>query len=105
MYNHGRYTCITNNPNSNIHSFGDDHNVVLAHICAPLFQAAETFVLTPPGEAPPPLGMNLPMTDQDKLRRAGKLPAPRFEVGATLSFSFHSMFIDFQRYGCGLSGV
>jgi hypothetical protein len=63
----------------------------------PPTQAAETFVLTPPGETPPPMGQNFPMTDQDKLRRAGKLPSPRFDTGCILSFSFHSMFLDFQR--------
>lgn len=66
-------------------------------------QAAETFVLTPPGENPPPMGQHFPASDNDKLRRAGRLPPPRFDAGCTVSFSFHSMFIDFQRYVCARS--
>jgi hypothetical protein len=33
------------------HSFGDDEGIELPHITVPLFKAAETFIVTPPGES------------------------------------------------------
>ncbi|EWM27307.1 hypothetical protein Naga_102134g1 [Nannochloropsis gaditana] len=80
------------------HSFGDDNNTTLPHITVPLFHAAESFIITPAGAAPPPLGINFVTSETDKARRAGKIPLPRFDTTSTISFSFHSMFLDFQTW-------
>eukprot|EP00952_Eustigmatos_sp_NYUAD-ZCMA_P000815 3446-Eustigmatos_ZCMA.PRE.1 len=61
-------------------SFGDDENVELAHITAPLFKAAECFIVTPPGQEPPQLGLNWAVTDVDKQRRSGRLAPPEWDT-------------------------
>jgi hypothetical protein len=56
------------------------------------------------GEDPPPLGLNFPTSEQDKLRRAGKLPPHQYDTTSTYSFSFHSMFMDFPVRCASLGG-
>ena len=44
------------------------------------------------------MGENFPTSEADKLRRAGKIPLPTFDTTTTISFGFHSMFLDFQEW-------
>ena len=91
-------------------SFGEDPvpdgKYERAHVAFPLYQAMDRVVVTPEGETPPPLGRELPETNEQRnIRRSGKSAEIKFEVGPTYSFSFHSMYMDFARWKiCNVPG-
>ena len=66
------------------------------HICYPLWQAVDRLVVTPQGEQPPPLGVTFPETEAArKLRRkAAFFGEGEMDTTSTLSFSFHTMYVD-----------
>eukprot|EP00750_Incisomonas_marina_P023354 INCI5030.8.p1 GENE.INCI5030.8~~INCI5030.8.p1 ORF type:complete len:949 (-),score=132.67 INCI5030.8:36-2882(-) len=71
---------------------------------------ADRWVTTPAGGTPPPLGEGPLPEDMEhrKLRRSGKIHVP-FDTTSTISFSFHSPYVDFASWKVanlvGLSGV
>eukprot|EP00750_Incisomonas_marina_P023343 INCI5030.18.p1 GENE.INCI5030.18~~INCI5030.18.p1 ORF type:complete len:1310 (-),score=190.41 INCI5030.18:744-4673(-) len=91
------------------HSFGKTHDEK-AHIVFPVLKMADRWVTTPAGEVPPPLGEGPLPEDMEhrKLRRSGKIGVP-FDTTSTISFSFHSPYVDFASWKVanlvGLSGV
>ncbi|TYZ57261.1 hypothetical protein PybrP1_007863 [[Pythium] brassicae (nom. inval.)] len=81
-------------------SFGDADSDVVPSIALPLYQSADQLVVTPAGAAPPPLGArDFGETDAARrLRRATPVGSERYEVGATYSFDFHTMYVDLTRW-------
>jgi len=78
------------------YSFGTDN--VLPHIVFPLNRAADRMVITPPGEEPPKLGVEmLPETDH-KAKMNSTNPFPGYDDQSTYSFSWHSMYLDFMKW-------
>lgn len=81
-------------------SFGDADNDVVPSIALPLYQSADQLVVTPAGEEPPPLGeRDFGETEAARrLRRATPVGSERYDVGATYSFDFHTMYVDLTRW-------
>lgn len=100
---------------SSIHySFGRTQNgslVDLPHICLCMWNAVDRFVLTKAGSEPPKLGQQLPETDRERnVRRKRRAEdAPEFNTADTISFSYHSMYLDLATWKIvnikGIDGV
>lgn len=83
--------------NPQIHySFGDDKE--RPHICFPASTFFEQLLITPPGETPPPLGVEFEESPQSvQLRKAYKSKID-WNTEDTYSFAFHSMYLDFPTW-------
>ncbi len=93
---------------SNLHaSFGDsDENGESSHIVFPLWQAADRLILSKPGESLPPIGKG-PIMEKDEDRairlKDNKLGRNIIRKGDTVTFSFHSAYLDLVEWKvCGL---
>jgi hypothetical protein len=84
----------------------DNGKYEVPHLTFPLFRVMDRVVVTPPGETPPQLGQELPEPDADRnLRRSGKSGEMQFQPNFIYSFSFHSMYVDFQTWSlCNFPG-
>ena len=81
------------------HSFGSTRMKEKPHIVTSFYNGVDAFVVTPPGEVPPPLGRDLPEAKEDRARRRKALVGTlSIDTEATYSFSFHSMYIDFPNW-------
>ncbi|KAG5185201.1 hypothetical protein JKP88DRAFT_152996, partial [Tribonema minus] len=81
--------------NRNMHySFGSKDNSELPHISFPLVTNVDTLLVTPQGEAPPPLGQRFvedPVLKKERM--SGKAGPASFSLDCTYTFSFHSMYL------------
>jgi hypothetical protein len=81
-------------------SFGDSKNEEIPHVTFPLYQSVDQLVVTPVGEEPPTIGaVDFGETEeQRRLRRNTPVGAERYEVGATYTLHFHTMYVDLANW-------
>ena len=77
-------------------SFGTED--ILPHIVSSLYQGVDRFVVTPDGEIPPTLGIDLPETDIERKKRGTSTSNFIFNTSSIYSFSYQTMFIDFLEW-------
>ncbi|RLN84155.1 hypothetical protein BBJ28_00013162 [Nothophytophthora sp. Chile5] len=72
----------------------------LPAVAFPLYQSVDQFVETPEGQTPPPLGRSDFGESEEarEKRRHTPLGTERYEMGATYSFHFHTMYVDLTRW-------
>ena len=82
-------------------SFGDEAGEELPHIVFPLWHAADRLVITKPGEALPAIGKGQ-IAESDTARSArlkdSTLGRTSIAKGDTVTFSFHSAYMDFVEW-------
>eukprot|EP00127_Corallochytrium_limacisporum_P002687 Clim_evm123s134 gene=Clim_evmTU123s134 len=80
------------------YSFGDDKTDTLPHVVLPVTTLADRFLVTKPGEVPPPLCVSmLPEEDPADLKKR-KAHGLELNCEETYSFSFHAMYLDFVKW-------
>jgi len=97
---------------SSLHAgFGDAKTCETAHICFPLWYAAERLVVTKAGAGPPPDISKLAVIPESDESRAARLKDASFGskvlvAGSIVTFSLHSAYLDFARWKLrGLPGI
>eukprot|EP00756_Hemistasia_phaeocysticola_P062618 Hpha_TRINITY_DN6070_c0_g1::TRINITY_DN6070_c0_g1_i1::g.63376::m.63376 len=65
------------------------------HMMLPLGLLVDSWIVTPPGETPPRLGTRLPLGDLQHIRKEYRQDYP-FDPSLTYTFSWHSMYFDFE---------
>ena len=96
---------FTRRQEPNLHySLGDAARTQLPHGVMPLHTSADYLQLTPPGQTPPALGSPLEETAAETAARRSS-PA-KWDTESTLTFSFHSQFLDLANWkACGFPMV
>ena len=92
------------------YSFGAEGGAEAPHIALPLRTSADTFISTPKGEAPPALGQLLEEWEAPAARAARRAAASsdryEWDLGATYTFTFHSMYFDLPSWkGTAIPGL
>eukprot|EP00667_Euglena_gracilis_P004294 EG_transcript_4320 len=70
----------------------------MPHIVCPALSAMDRVIVTPPGQTPPTLGENLPVSDEMAALKALPSQPEDFLVGHTYTLAFYSHYIDFERW-------
>eukprot|EP00051_Salpingoeca_urceolata_P009425 m.114461 g.114461 ORF g.114461 m.114461 type:complete len:692 (+) comp16298_c0_seq1:319-2394(+) len=84
------------------YSFGDSGKAGdQSHLAFPLASAMDCLLVTPEGEVPPPLGMEIPRTPRPRPPSTSST----FHPGPTFTFSIFTRFLDLEGWrGCNLPG-
>ncbi|CAK4672435.1 unnamed protein product [Aphanomyces euteiches] len=80
--------------------FGFGTSTELPHCVFSLYQGVDELIVTPPGATPPPLGQSSYGEDHGarQKRRQTPLGHEEFQVGATYTFHFYTMYIDLPQW-------
>ncbi|EOD31737.1 hypothetical protein EMIHUDRAFT_442069 [Emiliania huxleyi CCMP1516] len=86
------------NPPGMHYSFGDREGRMLPHIVLPLWRAVDRLVASPPGTAPPELGVPLDESEAARSARKGGASLGEWDPSFTYSFSFNTGYIDLPHW-------
>eukprot|EP00164_Ancoracysta_twista_P001102 GFYU01001444.1.p1 GENE.GFYU01001444.1~~GFYU01001444.1.p1 ORF type:complete len:473 (+),score=122.23 GFYU01001444.1:94-1512(+) len=81
------------------YSFGDPATGEYAHIAFPLAQTMDVVIVTPDGETPPELGveLNRDTPEMHKLKRSKSI-ASSFDLNSTYTFAFFNKYLSFESW-------
>ena len=82
------------------YDWGDPSVGTRPHLVSTLWNMVDNFIVTEPGDEPPPLGTEINEDNTERKRRKRLRPEkyPALRTDATYTFTFQSMYIDVQKW-------